>query len=295
MSRVVAALSLLALSSAFRASPLRMKLSSARPANVKILQDAAAVGAAVVSEVNAAAKAAVEAKGSFCLAIPGGSVLSMLSELQSPSWSACTKLAYVNHKCVSMSDASLATHAKAEKGFLHSWADVDVLLLSGGGDAGEEAALYDAQLRDKIPLNADGLPEFDLMLIGVGDDGHVGSLYPGRDEVLEEDKLVVGVEMKTPGSISLSLPVMRAAKRVVIAACGVSEKYPMGKSDAMKRAIEGEETLQSFPAAGLRDVAQYYLDEAAASKLSAGYSGKAEVVGSEESALDALIEATSDL
>ena len=65
-----------------------------------------------------------------------------------------------------------------------------------------------------------------MALIGVGDDGHVGSLYPGRDEVLIEDKWVLPVEMKVPGSISLSLPVMAGAKQVIIAACGVSDKYP---------------------------------------------------------------------
>jgi 6-phosphogluconolactonase len=45
----------------------------------------------------------------------------------------------------------------------------------------------------------------------------------------------------------------------------------MGKSDAMKRAIEGAETPSSFPAVGLRGVATWVLDQAAASKLSSEY------------------------
>ena len=48
-------------------------------------------------------------------------------------------------------------------------------------------------------------------------------------------------------------------------------RYPQGKSDAMKQAVETEETLQSFPAAGLRSQATYLFDEAAASKLSDKY------------------------
>ena len=111
------------------------------------------------------------------------------------------------------------------------------------------------------------IPVFDMMVIGVGDDGHVGSLYPNRDECTDDYSWCLPVEMKDPGSISLSLPVMRAAREVLVAACGVSEKYPQGKSDAMKRAIETEESVRDFPAAGLRDVAQYVFDEAAASKL----------------------------
>lgn len=74
-----------------------------------------------------------------------------------------------------------------------------------------------------------------------------------------------------PGSISLSLGVMSSAREVVVAACGVSDKYPQGKSAGMKRAIEGDETLSSFPAAGLRQAATWIIDRAAASKLSQEY------------------------
>ena len=119
--------------------------------------------------------------------------------------------------------------------------------------------------------------------------------YPNRDEVLQTDSWVLPVEMKQPGvsrtshahhphahahthaqpctlgSITLSLPVMKAAKEVVIAACGVSEKYPQGKSAGMLRAIHGAETLQSFPASGLRKAAVWIIDEAAGSKLPAEY------------------------
>jgi 6-phosphogluconolactonase len=84
-------------------------------------------------------------------------------------------------------------------------------------------------------------------------------------------KWVLPVEMKVPGSITLSLPVMAGAAEVVIAACGVSEKYPKGKSAAMARGIEGEETPSTFPAVGLRDCATWILDQAAASTLSVDY------------------------
>ena len=77
--------------------------------------------------------------------------------------------------------------------------------------------------------------------------------------------------MKQPGSITLSLACMQASKEVVIAACGVSEKYPKGKSEAMGRGIEGDETPSTFPATGLRGVATWILDAAAASTLSVDY------------------------
>ena len=64
---------------------------------------------------------------------------------------------------------------------------------------------------------------------------------------------------------------MAGAKEVLIAAGGVSDKYPQGKSVAMARGIEGDETPSSFPAVGLRRVATWVLDTAAASTLSSKY------------------------
>ena len=257
-----------------RCRPVRMteRMAPADTSLIQIEADADAVGKAVLAKVDLAAAKAISERGHFALAIPGGSVLKMLQDSK-PAWADKCTLAYVNHKAVAMDDAELATHAKAGKLFLSGWIGCDTLVMDGTADAVAEADAYEAKLQalpeNRLPRTAGGLPCFDMMLVGVGDDGHVGSLYPGRDEVLATQAWVLPVELKTPGSISLSLPVMAAAKQVVIAACGVSDKYPQGKSDAMRRAIEGEESLVSFPASGLRPVATWVLDEAAASKLSA--------------------------
>lgn len=70
----------------------------------------------------------------------------------------------------------------------------------------------------------------------------------------------------------MSLPVMANAKKVIVAACGLSDKYPQGKSVGMQRAVAAEdETLQTFPAAGLRGIAAWIMDDAAASKLGDAY------------------------
>jgi len=245
------------------------------PSKVIILADADAVGSAVRDHVEAAAVAAIADHGHFALAIPGGSILKMLAGM-SPSWASKCTLAYVNHKAVDMDDGSLATHAKARALFLDSWSGVNALVMSGSDDAVAEAAAYEEALRELpasvLPRDSSGLPVFDMMLIGVGDDGHVGSLYPLRDEVLDASgKWVLPVEMKQPGSITLSLGVMANAKEVVIAACGVSDKYPKGKSAAMARGIEGDETPTTFPAVGLRGCASWIIDSAAGGELSATY------------------------
>mmetsp|Transcript_190 Transcript_190/g.572 ORF Transcript_190/g.572 Transcript_190/m.572 type:complete len:290 (+) Transcript_190:518-1387(+) len=251
-------------------------LAPADPSRVTVLPDADAVGKEVWRRIDEAGKKAVAERGTFSLAIPGGSVLKMLAGT-APEWAEDCMLAYVNHKCVSMDDAALATHAKARAGFLDAWDGVDVLTLGGSSDSLAEACRYAELLElatvQKLLLLAENpdsgecTPVFDMMVIGVGDDGHVGSLYPGRGEVTDDYSWVLPVDAKEPGGITLSMAVMRGASEVLVAACGVSEKYPQGKSDAMKRAIETEETLETFPAAGLRTVADYVFDEAAASKL----------------------------
>lgn len=263
-----------ALGMSHRSGKLHM-MAPVEPSNVIVKADALDVASLVMSKVEKAAEAAIADRGHFALAIPGGSVLDMLAGT-APSWASKTTLAYVNHKAVPMDDKELATHAKASAKFLDQWDGVNAIVMNGSGDAPAEAVAYEKALRElpesKLPRGQDGLPIFDMMLIGVGDDGHVGSLYPGRDEVADTSgKWVLPVEMKVPGSITLSLPVMAAAKEVVIGACGVSPKYPQGKSASMAVAIEGDETPSTFPAVGLRGRATWIFDEAAASKLSDKY------------------------
>jgi len=247
---------------------------------VVVLDDAEAVSQSIRDIVSKAAKRAIDERGNFALAIPGGSILKMLAgEIDSQdSWTSKTTVAYVNHKCVPMDDIELATHAKAKALFLDSWEGVNVIVMDGTDQGNAEAKSYDEKLKmldsDILPRQKDtGLPVFDLALIGVGDDGHVGSLYPGREEVLYSDSdWVLQVAMKEPPSITLSLPVMANAREVVVAACGVSDKYPQGKSAGMRRAVSAtDETLTTFPAVGLRDSATWVMDKAAASKLGDEY------------------------
>ena len=60
---------------------------------------------------------AISRKGTFALAIPGGSILNMLPSA-APSWAKDTVVAYVNHKAVGGADVGLSTHEKARGKFL---------------------------------------------------------------------------------------------------------------------------------------------------------------------------------
>ena len=242
---------------------------SALRAAVQVEKDVDAVGVALCGFVAKAAKEAIDERGYFALAIPGGSILKMLSFMDHSTvdWSK-TVMAYVNHRAVPNDDET-ATHKKAGPLFLNEWEKrgCSVVTLSGSRDAAVEASKYQEALKkissEQLPV-ANGLPQFDLTLIGVGLDGHIGSLYPDCPEVDMTSAWVLPVKEK---SITLSLPVMKASKQVVVASAGKSEKYPMGKAEAMVRALEADETPSSFPAMALRDQATWILDEGAAAML----------------------------
>lgn len=104
-----------------------------------------------------------------------------------------------------------------------------------GEDGPEEGArAYADELRDAL---GEGIPRLDLMLLGMGPDGHVASLFPDRPELEERDRTVVGVP--SPGMaplhprISLTLPVLNAARSVIFLVAGAE------KAEAVARALTG--------------------------------------------------------
>jgi 6-phosphogluconolactonase len=106
---------------------------------------------------------------------------------------------------------------------------------------------------------------FDLVLLGVGPDGHIASLFPGFAQVHETERRVVDVEgspKPPPERISLTLPAINNARSVWLVVSGD------GKSEAVARAL-GDGTLDDTPASGAHgtDETVWLLDQAAASRL----------------------------
>ena len=116
------------------------------------------------------------------------------------------------------------------------------------GDGGPGATGLDDAAAAYAALVA-GLGRIDLALCGVGEDGHVASLFPGREELLRDDPatpaaLAVRDSPKPPPErVSLSLPALRRAERVWLLASG------SGKADAVRGLVAGDPAL---PAARLR-------------------------------------------
>jgi 6-phosphogluconolactonase len=111
---------------------------------------------------------------------------------------------------------------------------------------------------------AAGEPSFDLILLGVGPDAHICSLFPGDDALGERDRPVVGVE--TPGMaplvsrITLTLPVVNGSRQIVFLVTGED------KAGAVARAFAAPPD-PSAPASLVDGEVTVLLDEAAARNL----------------------------
>ncbi|QEV17495.1 6-phosphogluconolactonase [Streptomyces alboniger] len=133
-------------------------------------------------------------------------------------------------------------------------------------DAAAEA--YAAELAAAASPDDHGpVPTFDVLMLGVGPDTHVASLFPELPAVRETERTVVGVHgapKPPPTRVTLTLPAIRAAREVWLLAAGED------KAGAAAIALSGAGEVQA-PAAGAygRSRTLWLLDEAAASQLPA--------------------------
>jgi 6-phosphogluconolactonase len=135
-----------------------------------------------------------------------------------------------------------------------------------GADADAAASAYAEELAAAArPENHGSVPGFDILMLGVGPDTHVASLFPEHPGVRETERTVVGVHgapKPPPTRISLTLPAIRAAREVWLLAAGED------KAGAVTIALSGAGEFQA-PAAGAygRSRTLWLLDTAAAAKL----------------------------
>ncbi|MFD9905996.1 6-phosphogluconolactonase [Streptomyces sp. NPDC059063] len=135
-----------------------------------------------------------------------------------------------------------------------------------GDGADAAAAAYAAELAAAAgPEDHGPVPTFDVLMLGVGPDTHVASLFPELPAVRETERMVVGVHgapKPPPTRISLTLPAIRSAREVWLLAAGED------KAKAAAIALSGAGEVQA-PAAGAhgRSRTLWLLDAAAASQL----------------------------
>lgn len=113
-------------------------------------------------------------------------------------------------------------------------------------------------------------PRFDLILLGLGDDGHTASLFPGADSLSVTDRWVVasppGLLPPPVERVTLTFPVLNAAHEIVFLVSG------QNKAEALHDVLEGRPSREARPAAGVCPVGgtlTWLVDEAAGNRLGA--------------------------
>ncbi|MDP9364173.1 MAG: 6-phosphogluconolactonase [Chloroflexota bacterium] len=130
----------------------------------------------------------------------------------------------------------------------------------------QAAAAYAREIQDLIGEDDGSLPRFDLVLLGMGDDGHTASLFPGTAALDERTLLAAAnpVPKLDATRLTLTAPVINAGRAVVFLVGGE------GKADTLAAVLDGPERPNELPAQLIRPVdgpLRWLVDRAAASRL----------------------------
>jgi 6-phosphogluconolactonase len=193
---------------------------------------------AVADRVRDALAAAIAARGAGHLSLAGGHSPRRAYALLGPMLRDLGKvhLWFGDERCVPPDDPESNYRLVAETLLREAGVpDGRVHRIAGERPPAEAAAAYADELRRLVPGGPDGVPALDIALLGLGEDGHTASLFPGDPAVERSDALAFPVRAvkPPPERITLSLPVLRAAGRAILLAEGE------GKRDAVTRVMAG--------------------------------------------------------
>ncbi|KAJ1727300.1 suppressor of los1-1 [Coemansia sp. BCRC 34490] len=134
------------------------------------------------------------------------------------------------------------------------------------GSPEEAAKDYQIQMETVFDKGRPRFPEFDCILLGVGPDGHTCSLFPDRPQIEERSKWVVHIDdspKEPPCRITLTLPVLNAARSAVFVATGA------GKSKTVREIVDDKSVRMPASHVALsKGTVYWFLDVAAAKGLS---------------------------
>jgi 6-phosphogluconolactonase len=140
-------------------------------------------------------------------------------------------------------------------------------ILAENPDASAAAAAYEQTLRKFFVLAPGEFPRFDLILLGLGPDGHTASLFPETAALQEKSRLVVAnwVEKLKTSRITFTLPVLNAARCIAFLVSGTD------KAEVLHEVLEGNSSGEKYPSKLVQPSdgqVIWFVDRAAASELS---------------------------
>jgi len=240
---------------------------------IRVLTTPQELFAAAADEVIRAANEAVVKRGRFTIALSGGSTPKSLNNLLATN--ARTSLPWDrmfffwgDERHVPPTDPE-SNYLMAEETLLSKVpvprANV-FRIPAENPDAAAAALAYEETLRKFFALGPGEFPHFDLILLGMGPDGHAASLFPGTTALQEKSRLVVAnwVQKFKTDRITLTLPVLNAARCVTFLVSGTE------KAAALHEVLETDALGEQYPSKLVRPTDGkliWLVDRAAASGL----------------------------
>jgi 6-phosphogluconolactonase len=137
--------------------------------------------------------------------------------------------------------------------------------IRGEDDPGKEAERYSGEVNE-FTIQKNGFPFFNVMLLGLGEDGHTASIFPGNEKLFRSDKIcVIAVHPKTGQKrISITGQVINNSSEIIFMVTGKN------KSGIVNNIIGKGDDKKQFPASFVKPVqgkVVWYLDEGAAGSL----------------------------
>ena len=238
------------------------------PPLIEVHPDAPTLATAVAGELIARLEAAQASGNVPQIGLTGGTIadavhheLARLSPASEVDWKRV--VVWFGDERFVAPDSPERNAAQARAAFLDIVGAREVYEMASTADADDVdagAAAYGASLREK------GAGQFDVLMLGVGPDGHIASLFPGHAALQADKRMVVGVtdSPKPPHArISLTFGALNRAESVWFLASGAA------KAPAVAASLAAEGSVADTPARGVsgRDETVWFLDTEAASLL----------------------------
>lgn len=205
------------------------------------------------------------------VALSGGSTPKIVFEVLAARYNAKINWDRIHfywgdERCVPPTDDQ--SNYKMTRDYLLSKIDIpesNIHRIKGENPAEEEALAYSKILEENIPLS-NGLPQFDLLILGMGDDGHTASIFPHQIALWDSENNCEVAEHPESGQqrITLTGNVINNALRVVFLVTGLA------KAEKLREIVREEGSFSDYPAALVEPKSEnliWYLDEEAASQL----------------------------
>ena len=234
--------------------------------NLEILADKSALIERSREIILAQIETAIESRGQFTIALSGGSTPKPLYEAlstQSLPWSKI-HIFWGDERYVP------ATHQDSNQLMARqAWIDKIEIPDSNvhpmdttGGDPQQDAAKHEAELRQFFQTS-EGFPTFDLILLGMGDDGHTASLFPHTEALTVRDRLITVGNKDGQPRLTFTVPLINQARCVLFVVAGAN------KRPALKEVFATQGDERQYPSRLIQPQGEllWLLDQAAGEEL----------------------------